>query len=104
LSLRATKGSGAISIWKYEITSSLPAYPAYRPRSRPRAGQAGAGRHSSQWHFTQCVDAKFTDLVQRESEKEGEREEAAKAAGQSVEEAKRNSFQQLKKELEKKKK
>jgi hypothetical protein len=31
-------------------------------------------------------------------------EEAAKAAGQSVEEAKRNALQQLKKELEKKKK
>ena len=31
-------------------------------------------------------------------------EEAAKAAGQSVEEAKRNILQQLKKELEKKKK
>jgi hypothetical protein len=31
-------------------------------------------------------------------------EEAAKAAGQSVEEAKRNTLQQLKKELEKKKK
>jgi hypothetical protein len=31
-------------------------------------------------------------------------EEAAKLAGQSVEEAKRNTLQQLKKELEKKKK
>jgi hypothetical protein len=31
-------------------------------------------------------------------------EEAAKAAGQSVEEARRNTLQQLKKELEKKKK
>jgi hypothetical protein len=31
-------------------------------------------------------------------------EEAANAAGQSVEEAKRNALQQLKKELEKKKK